>query len=93
MRHLKVKRVNVAHRLPREKRASGTEINYFQQQQSFTEPAFYNKQSSSPHRFTAHSLRTQLLPSFRICLQFLPPLGCNSYLYSHHTHRPAHFYQ
>ncbi|MFG6495595.1 hypothetical protein P8610_09575 [Fictibacillus sp. UD] len=30
VRHLKVKRTNVAHRLPRGKRASGTEINYFQ---------------------------------------------------------------
>ncbi|MDM5314717.1 hypothetical protein QUF49_01860 [Fictibacillus sp. b24] len=30
VRHLKVKRTNVAHRLPRGKRASGTEINHFQ---------------------------------------------------------------
>ncbi|MDM5315294.1 hypothetical protein QUF49_04755 [Fictibacillus sp. b24] len=30
VRHLKVKRTNVAHRLPRGKRASVTEINYFQ---------------------------------------------------------------
>ncbi|KZE68730.1 hypothetical protein AWM68_00150 [Fictibacillus phosphorivorans] len=28
VRHLRVKRTNVAHRLPRGKRASGTEINY-----------------------------------------------------------------
>jgi hypothetical protein len=34
VRHLYVKRTNVAHRLPRGKRASGTEINYFQKQQS-----------------------------------------------------------
>ncbi|MFG6497513.1 hypothetical protein P8610_19275 [Fictibacillus sp. UD] len=30
VRHLRVKRTNVAHRLPRGKRASGTEINHFQ---------------------------------------------------------------
>ncbi|MDM5315138.1 hypothetical protein QUF49_03970 [Fictibacillus sp. b24] len=30
VRHLRVKRANVAHRLPRGKRASGTEINVFQ---------------------------------------------------------------
>ncbi|MFG6496842.1 hypothetical protein P8610_15885 [Fictibacillus sp. UD] len=30
VRHLYVKRTNVAHRLPRGKRAPGTEINYFQ---------------------------------------------------------------
>ncbi|MDM5314395.1 hypothetical protein QUF49_00180 [Fictibacillus sp. b24] len=29
VRHLRVKRTNVAHRLPRGKRASGTEINHF----------------------------------------------------------------
>ncbi|MFG6495137.1 hypothetical protein P8610_07245 [Fictibacillus sp. UD] len=29
VRHLKVKRPNVAHRLPRGKRAPGTEINHF----------------------------------------------------------------
>ncbi|WP_394605631.1 hypothetical protein [Fictibacillus sp. UD] len=29
VRHLKVKRPNVAHRLPRGKRASGTDINTF----------------------------------------------------------------
>ncbi|MDM5317742.1 hypothetical protein QUF49_17160 [Fictibacillus sp. b24] len=34
VRHLKVKRPNVAHRLPRGKRAPGTEINHFQEQQS-----------------------------------------------------------
>ncbi|MDM5316950.1 hypothetical protein QUF49_13165 [Fictibacillus sp. b24] len=34
VRHLKVKRTNVAHRLPRGKRASGTEINHYQKQQS-----------------------------------------------------------
>ncbi|MBH0167391.1 hypothetical protein IHV12_20910 [Fictibacillus sp. 7GRE50] len=34
MRHLYVKRKNVAHRLPRGKRSTGTEINYFHQQQS-----------------------------------------------------------
>ncbi|MDM5316037.1 hypothetical protein QUF49_08545 [Fictibacillus sp. b24] len=33
VRHLRVKRTNVAHRLPRGKRASETEINYFQKQQ------------------------------------------------------------
>ncbi|WP_394605279.1 hypothetical protein [Fictibacillus sp. UD] len=31
--HLYVKRTNVAHRLPRGKRASETEINHFQTQQ------------------------------------------------------------
>ncbi|WP_394603576.1 hypothetical protein [Fictibacillus sp. UD] len=30
VRHLKVKRTNVAHRLPRGKRAPGTEIKHFQ---------------------------------------------------------------
>ncbi|MDM5315330.1 hypothetical protein QUF49_04935 [Fictibacillus sp. b24] len=30
VRHLKVKRTNVAHRLPRGKRAPGTEINHYQ---------------------------------------------------------------
>ncbi|WP_394605691.1 hypothetical protein [Fictibacillus sp. UD] len=30
VRHLYVKRTNVAHRLPRGKRAPGTEINHFQ---------------------------------------------------------------
>ncbi|MFG6496624.1 hypothetical protein P8610_14760 [Fictibacillus sp. UD] len=35
VRHLRVKRPNVAHRLPRGKRAPGTEINYFQKQQSY----------------------------------------------------------
>ncbi|MBH0164379.1 hypothetical protein IHV12_05590 [Fictibacillus sp. 7GRE50] len=34
VRHLRVKRTNVAHRLPRGKRVSETEINYFQKQQS-----------------------------------------------------------
>ncbi|WP_394603902.1 hypothetical protein [Fictibacillus sp. UD] len=29
VRHLRVKRTNVAHRLPRGKRAPGTEINHF----------------------------------------------------------------
>ncbi|WP_394603206.1 hypothetical protein [Fictibacillus sp. UD] len=33
VRHLRVKRINVAHRLPRGKRAPGTEINHFQLQQ------------------------------------------------------------
>ncbi|MDM5316052.1 hypothetical protein QUF49_08620 [Fictibacillus sp. b24] len=33
VRHLRVKRRNVAHRLPRGKRAPGTETNYFQKQQ------------------------------------------------------------
>ncbi|WP_394602835.1 hypothetical protein [Fictibacillus sp. UD] len=31
MRHLRVGRPNVAHRLPRGKRAPGTEINHFQE--------------------------------------------------------------
>ncbi|WP_265589208.1 hypothetical protein [Fictibacillus phosphorivorans] len=34
MRHLKVKRTNVAHRLPRGKRVSETEIDYYKEQQS-----------------------------------------------------------
>ncbi|WP_394603819.1 hypothetical protein [Fictibacillus sp. UD] len=34
MRHLRVKRTNVAHRLPRGKRAPGAEINNFQELQS-----------------------------------------------------------
>ncbi|MFG6493853.1 hypothetical protein P8610_00705 [Fictibacillus sp. UD] len=34
VRHLYVERTNVAHRLPRGKRASGTEINHLQKQQS-----------------------------------------------------------
>ncbi|MDM5315493.1 hypothetical protein QUF49_05755 [Fictibacillus sp. b24] len=34
VRHLRVKRTNVAHRLPRGKRASETEINHFQNHQS-----------------------------------------------------------
>ncbi|MDM5315775.1 hypothetical protein QUF49_07185 [Fictibacillus sp. b24] len=34
VRHLRVKRTNVAHRLPRGKRASGAEINHFQGRQS-----------------------------------------------------------
>ncbi|WP_354019304.1 hypothetical protein [Fictibacillus halophilus] len=33
VRHLYVKRTNVAHRLPRGKRVSATESNYFQKQQ------------------------------------------------------------
>ncbi|KZE67606.1 hypothetical protein AWM68_19290 [Fictibacillus phosphorivorans] len=33
VRHLRVKRTNVAHRLPRGKGAPETEINYFQKQQ------------------------------------------------------------
>ncbi|MFG6496314.1 hypothetical protein P8610_13185 [Fictibacillus sp. UD] len=32
VRHLYVKRTNVAHRLPRGKRAPGTEINHLQEQ-------------------------------------------------------------
>ena len=33
VRHLRVKRPNVAHRLPHGKRVSGTEVNHFQKQQ------------------------------------------------------------
>ncbi|WP_394603069.1 hypothetical protein [Fictibacillus sp. UD] len=33
VRHLRVKRTNVAHRLPRGKRAPGKEINHLQNQQ------------------------------------------------------------
>ncbi|MDM5316367.1 hypothetical protein QUF49_10210 [Fictibacillus sp. b24] len=40
MRHLRVKRTNVAHRLPRGKRAPGTEINHFQEQQSLRKQPF-----------------------------------------------------
>ncbi|MFG6497230.1 hypothetical protein P8610_17845 [Fictibacillus sp. UD] len=40
VRHLKVKRSNVAHRLPRGKRASETEIKHFQKQQRFTKRLF-----------------------------------------------------
>ncbi|MFG6493910.1 hypothetical protein P8610_00990 [Fictibacillus sp. UD] len=40
MRHLKVKRTNVAHRLPRGKRAPGTEINHFQKHQSLRKQRF-----------------------------------------------------
>ncbi|MDM5317158.1 hypothetical protein QUF49_14210 [Fictibacillus sp. b24] len=40
MRHLRVKRTNVAHRLPRGKRASETEINHFQEQQSLRKQPF-----------------------------------------------------
>ncbi|WP_394604783.1 hypothetical protein [Fictibacillus sp. UD] len=36
VRHLRVKRTNVAHRLPRGKRAPGTEINFIQELQNFT---------------------------------------------------------
>ncbi|WP_156488441.1 hypothetical protein [Fictibacillus phosphorivorans] len=36
VRHLYVKRSNVAHRLPRGKRVSVTEINHFQKQRSTT---------------------------------------------------------
>ncbi|WP_394605754.1 hypothetical protein [Fictibacillus sp. UD] len=35
VRRLRVKRTNVAHRLPRGKRASETEINYYQKQLRF----------------------------------------------------------
>ncbi|MFG6497503.1 hypothetical protein P8610_19225 [Fictibacillus sp. UD] len=51
MRHLKVKRPNVAHRLPRGKRAPGTEINHFQEQQTFRKQpykkVFNNKKRKS----------------------------------------------
>ncbi|MBH0171165.1 hypothetical protein [Fictibacillus sp. 18YEL24] len=40
MRHLYVKRTNVAHRLPRGKRAPETEINLSQRQQCHTTKAF-----------------------------------------------------
>ncbi|MDM5317974.1 hypothetical protein QUF49_18415 [Fictibacillus sp. b24] len=40
VRHLRVKRTNVAHRLPRGKRASGTEINYFLKQQRIRKQPF-----------------------------------------------------
>ncbi|MDM5315619.1 hypothetical protein QUF49_06385 [Fictibacillus sp. b24] len=40
VRHLKVKRTNVAHRLPRGKRAPGTEINHFQKHQSLRKQQF-----------------------------------------------------
>ncbi|MDM5316377.1 hypothetical protein QUF49_10260 [Fictibacillus sp. b24] len=44
VRHLRVKRSNVAHRLPRGKRAPGTEINHFQEQQSLRkQPKFKRK--------------------------------------------------
>ncbi|MBH0156386.1 hypothetical protein IHV10_08420 [Fictibacillus sp. 5RED26] len=43
MRHLRVKRTNVAHRLPRGKRAPETEINYFQTQQSNTQIFIHEK--------------------------------------------------
>ncbi|MDM5315296.1 hypothetical protein QUF49_04765 [Fictibacillus sp. b24] len=36
VRHLYVKRTNVAHRLPRGKRVTGTEINHFQNQKNTT---------------------------------------------------------
>ncbi|MDM5314494.1 hypothetical protein QUF49_00720 [Fictibacillus sp. b24] len=43
VRHLRVKRSNVAHRLPRGKRASETEINLLQCPQKNRElPAFYS---------------------------------------------------
>ncbi|WP_394605917.1 hypothetical protein [Fictibacillus sp. UD] len=40
VRHLRVKRPNVAHRLPRGKRASGTEIIRFHKQQSMQKQIF-----------------------------------------------------
>ncbi|WP_394603025.1 hypothetical protein [Fictibacillus sp. UD] len=41
VRHLYVKRTNVAHRLPRGKRASETEINYFQVHQRIRNSFLY----------------------------------------------------
>ncbi|MDM5316019.1 hypothetical protein QUF49_08455 [Fictibacillus sp. b24] len=41
MRHLRVKHTNVAHRLPRGKRAPGTEINYFQCTDEFENSLFF----------------------------------------------------
>jgi hypothetical protein len=41
VRHLKVKRSNVAHRLPRGKRAPGTESNNFHKTTMFTKTAFF----------------------------------------------------
>ncbi|MDM5314506.1 hypothetical protein QUF49_00800 [Fictibacillus sp. b24] len=46
MRHLYVKRTNVAHRLPRGKRAPGTEINHSQEHRSHTKQK--NKETISP---------------------------------------------
>ncbi|MDM5316067.1 hypothetical protein QUF49_08695 [Fictibacillus sp. b24] len=47
VRHLKVKRTNVAHHLPRGKGASETEINHFHEQQSLRkQPVFYTYKSN-----------------------------------------------
>ncbi|WP_394604610.1 hypothetical protein [Fictibacillus sp. UD] len=41
MRHLRVKRPNVAHRLPRGKRAAWSENQHFQEQQSFAKTILF----------------------------------------------------
>ncbi|WP_354019476.1 hypothetical protein [Fictibacillus halophilus] len=40
MRHLRVKRTNVAHRLPHGKRVSGTEMNHFQKHHRLSKKYF-----------------------------------------------------
>ncbi|MDM5316928.1 hypothetical protein QUF49_13055 [Fictibacillus sp. b24] len=43
VRHLRVERSNVAHRLLRGKRAPGAEINHFQEQQSIRKQPYVKK--------------------------------------------------
>jgi hypothetical protein len=49
VRHLKVKRTNVAHRLPRGKRAPGTEINHYRRATVNRKTALSNEKKEDEH--------------------------------------------
>jgi hypothetical protein len=56
VRHLRVKRTNVAHRLPRGKRAPETEINHFQEQQGLQKQRLILSYSCPKNVYLAYKL-------------------------------------